>query len=133
VLEVGRVDDLARAVSGGEAVSIPSWITPPPDFGPLFSQPTARATDPKTSHDAAKRASGSAGQHRAAIVEALGLGPAGQTEIARRTGLTVAAVSKRLCELRRAGVIVRVGDATSATGGREAAYGRATDGRRQEG
>ena len=90
-------------------MTTPSWITPPPDFGPLFTQPTARATDPKTSHDAAKRASGSAGQHRAAIVEALGLGPAGQTEIARRTGLTVAAVSKRLCELRRAGVIERTG------------------------
>jgi len=36
-------------------------------------------------------------------------GPAGQTEIARRAGLTVAAVSKRLPELRRAGLVERTG------------------------
>jgi len=92
------------------------------DFGPLFSKPAARATDPKTSHDAAKRVAVAAGRHRAAILEALGLGPAGQTEIAQRTGMTVAAVSKRLCDLRRDGAIERAGETVSGTGGREAMY-----------
>lgn len=103
-------------------MTTPSWLTPPPDFGPLFTKPAARATDPQTSHDAAKRVAGSAGQHRAAILEALRAGPAGQTEIARRTGMTVAAVSKRLCELRRAEMIERAGETVSGTGGREAMY-----------
>lgn len=80
------------------------------DFGPLF----ARASDPPTSHAAARRAVGAAGVHRDAIVAALAAGPGGQTEIARRTGLTVAAVSKRLCELRRAGRIERTGREVAA-------------------
>lgn len=105
-------------------MTTPSWITPPPDFGPLFSKPAARATDPQTSHDAAKRVSGSAGQHRAAILEALRAGPAGQTEIARRTGMTVAAVSKRLCELRRAEMIEACGTTLSGSGGKESMYQR---------
>lgn len=75
------------------------------DYGPLF----ARAKDPPTSHAAAKRARGNANAHRAAIVAALAAGPAGQTEIAKRAGLTVAAVSKRLCELRRGGMVERTG------------------------
>ncbi len=79
------------------------------DYGPLFPAPKARATDPATSHAAAKRAAATAGGHREAIVEALAAGPAGQTEIARRAGLTVAAVSKRLPELRRAGIVERTG------------------------
>jgi DNA-binding HxlR family transcriptional regulator len=79
------------------------------DYGPLFAPQRARATDPATSHAAAKRAASTAGGHREAIVEALAAGPAGQTEIARRAGLTVAAVSKRLPELRRAGLVERTG------------------------
>jgi DNA-binding HxlR family transcriptional regulator len=79
------------------------------DYGPLFAAPKARASDPATSHAAAKRAASIAGGHREAIVEALAGGPAGQTEIARRAGLTVAAVSKRLKELRDAGRIERTG------------------------
>jgi len=43
------------------------------------------------------------------VLEALAAGPAGQTEIARRAGITVAAVSKRLPELRRAGLIEKTG------------------------
>jgi predicted Rossmann fold nucleotide-binding protein DprA/Smf involved in DNA uptake len=92
------------------------------DYGPLFAPPRARATDPATSHAAAKRAASTAGGHREAIVEALAAGPAGQTEIARRAGLTVAAVSKRLKELRDAGRIERFGECRSGTGGREAMY-----------
>jgi predicted Rossmann fold nucleotide-binding protein DprA/Smf involved in DNA uptake len=89
-------------------------------------RPRARTTDPETSHQAARRVP--AGEHRRLILDALVGGAAGQSEIARRTGLTVAQVSKRLCELRRAGVIVRVGEAMSASGGREAMYGRARNG-----
>jgi predicted Rossmann fold nucleotide-binding protein DprA/Smf involved in DNA uptake len=95
--------------------------------GVQADRPLARRTDPETSHEAARRAPSS--EHRRLIVESLDRGPAGQTEIARRTGLTVAQVSKRLCELRRDGVIVRVGVAMSASGGREAMYGRTLDGR----
>ena len=84
----------------------PPWITPPPEAVlPLFA--AARKTDPATSHAAAKRAPVSG--HCAKVLEALAAGPAGQTEIARRAGLTVAAVSKRLPELRRAGIVERTG------------------------
>jgi hypothetical protein len=104
------------------AGALPSMPVP----GVPTDRPRARSTDPETSHQAARRVP--AGEHRRMILAALDGGPAGQSEIARRTGLTVAQVSKRLCELRRAGVIVRVGEAMSASGGREAMYGRVTDG-----
>lgn len=68
-----------------------------------------RRTDPPTSRSAAIRSRSVSSGHRAAIVEALAAGPAGQTEIARRAGLTVAAVSKRLHELRKSGAIERTG------------------------
>lgn len=68
-----------------------------------------RKKDPPTSRSAAIRSRSVSSGHRAAIVEALAAGPAGQTEIARRAGLTVAAVSKRLHELRKAGAIERTG------------------------
>lgn len=101
------------------------------ECGPLFAAPRARASDPPTSHAAAARAKRSAVGHREAIVKALASGPAGQSEIARRTGLTVAAVSKRLKELRETGRIERCGECQSDTGGREAMYRNteATDGR----
>lgn len=89
--------------------------------GPLFDM-MARPSDPPTSHEAAARAKTFAGDHRSKILSALAAGPAGQTELARRTGLTVAAVSKRLAELRRSGAIARDGDAVSASGAREARW-----------
>jgi len=92
--------------------------------GPLFAVPAARRTDPATSHEAAARAKTFSGEHARRILDALAAGPAGQSEIARRTGMTVAAVSKRLGELRRAGAIERDGDAVSVSGGREARYRR---------
>lgn len=91
---------------------------------PLFAPTLARPTDPPTSHEAVKRARSFAGDHRSRILAALEAGPAGQTEIARRTGLTVAAVSRRLGELARGGLIVRDGEARSASGGREARWRR---------
>ena len=72
---------------------------------PLFA--AARKSDPPTSHAAAKRAP--VAGHCGKVLEVLAAGPAGQTEIARRAGLTVAAVSKRLPDLRRAGLIERTG------------------------
>lgn len=77
---------------------------------PIFA--AARATDPATSHKAARRAP--VRGHRLRVLEALAAGPAGQTEIARRTGLTVAAVSKRLPELRREGLVERTGREVAA-------------------
>lgn len=77
---------------------------------PLFA--AARSSDPATSHAAARRAP--VRGHCKLILEALAAGPAGQTEIAKRTGLTVAAVSKRLPELRRAGLVERTGREVAA-------------------
>lgn len=94
--------------------------------GPLFDL-LARPSDPPTSHEAARRSRSFSSGHRAAILAALEAGPAGQTELSNRTGLTVAAVSKRLHELAKAGLIVRDGDAVSASGGREARW-RSTGG-----
>ena len=84
----------------------------------------ARRSDPPTSKAAAERAP--VRGHCLLVLEALASGPAGQTEIARRAGLTVAAVSKRLPELRRSGLIERTGREV-ADG--EGEYRRATDGR----
>jgi len=95
---------------------------------PLFKA-AARKSDPQTSHAAAKRAP--VAGHCAKVLDALADGPAGQTEIAKRAGLTVAAVSKRLPDLRRQGLIERDGETLSESGGREAKYRikEATDGR----
>lgn len=100
-----------------------------PLFAPVYGSPAvlARPSDPATSHEAARRSRAFKGEHRQRILEALAVGPAGQTELSRRTGLSVAAVSKRLKDLRESGQIVRDGDAVSASGGREARY-RVTDG-----
>jgi len=97
------------------------WPQDPIATLPLFKA-AARATDPQTSHAAAKRAPVSG--HCRKILEALEAGPAGQSELAKRTGLTVAAVSKRLPDLRRNGLVERCGECLSASGGREAAYRR---------
>ena len=86
---------------------------------PLFAA-AARRTDPPTSHAAAKRAPVS--EHCRRILEAIAAEPAGQSGIAERTGLSVAQVSKRLCELRRGGLVERDGETRSASGGREARY-----------
>jgi DNA-binding Lrp family transcriptional regulator len=91
------------------------WVTPEL---PLWA--AARATDPQTSHAAAKRAPVS--EHCRRILDALAAGPAGQSGLAQRTGLSIAQVSKRLPDLRRAGLVERYGETVSASGGREAMY-----------
>lgn len=96
----------------------PHWVTPEPEeVLPLF-----RRDDPPTSQAAAARAVTFRGEHARKIVEALAAGPAGQTEIAKRAGMTVAAVSKRLKELREGGAIERTG---RVVGGGESEYRRA--------
>lgn len=74
---------------------------------PIFS--AARRDDPATSHKAAAAVPAIRGDHARRILEALAAGPAGQTEIAERSGLTVAQVSKRIHELRKVGAIERTG------------------------
>jgi DNA invertase Pin-like site-specific DNA recombinase len=87
---------------------------------PMFAAARARKSDPLTSHEAAKRAP--VHGHCKVILEAFNAGPAGQSEIVRRTGLSVAQVSKRLPDLRNGGYIIRDGETKSASGGREALY-----------
>jgi predicted transcriptional regulator len=74
---------------------------------PIFA--AARRDDPATSHKAAAAVPAIRGEHARRILEALAAGPAGQTEIAERSGLTVAQVSKRIHELRKVGAIERTG------------------------
>ena len=87
---------------------------------PLLAAAAARRTDPPTSHAAAKRTPVS--EHCRRILDALASGPAGQSGLAERTGLSVAQVSKRLPDLRRSGLVERDGETRSASGGREARY-----------
>ena len=91
---------------------------------PLFA--AARRDDPATSHKAAAAVLLIRGDHARRIVEALAAGPAGQTEIAERSGLTVAQVSKRLHELRKVGAIERTGREVAKG---EDEYRRVTHGR----
>jgi DNA-binding MarR family transcriptional regulator len=74
---------------------------------PIFS--AARRDDPATSHKAAAAVPAIRGDHARRILEALAAGPAGQTAIAERSGLTVAQVSKRIHELRRKWLIEKTG------------------------
>jgi predicted transcriptional regulator len=89
---------------------------------PLFS--AARRDDPSTSHKAAAAVPAIRGDHARRILEALAAGPAGQTVIAERSGLTVAQVSKRIHELRKVGAIERTGREVARG---EDEYRRATD------
>jgi len=103
----------------------PAWITPPIEESlPLFAP--ARRTDPPTSHAAAEQAGGLATRHRRQILAALLEGPAGQTEIAKRTGLIPHQVGKRLCEMQRDGLIEVTGrELVNETGRREREWRRA--------
>lgn len=88
---------------------------------PLFAA-AARRTDPPTSHAAAARKELFAGTHRWYVYEALTLGPAGQTEIARRitaVSMTPHAANKRAGELLRLGYLIEDG---KDNGGKERRY-----------
>lgn len=96
-----------------EALIKLGW-TPPPS-APRAAEPRAmpdqhattraRADDPLTSITAAERATEFAGSHRERIMSALGWGELSSRQIARRAGLTVVQVDRRLPELRRDGVV----------------------------
>ena len=80
-------------------------------FGPgtLFDQPTARATDPETSHQAARRAASKAQTHRALALRVLRAHPDGLTdwELADRTGVMQTSIGVRRHELVKAGLVVK--------------------------
>ena len=82
------------------------------DFGPLF--PAASTSDPPTSH-AAARINRTGKKWK--VLEALRLGPAGQTEIAARCGLLTHDVGKRLNDLRHAGLAMHTGREVVNSGG----------------
>jgi len=92
----------------------PHYITPDiEDSLPLF-----RRTDPVTSKAAAVSVKTFAGEHHAAILEALAHGPAGASGIAARCGLSGHQVNKRLTELARTGRIVETGRTVRSSSGR---------------
>ena len=73
-------------------------------------EPKARNTDPHTSHQAAESAKELAKQHQERILICLTKhGPAGKDEIARLSGLDSTAVSRRMAELQKAGLVVLTG------------------------
>lgn len=78
---------------------------------PLFA---ARKSDPPTSHDAAKI---NRKGKKWRVLEALRLGPAGQTEIAARCGLVPHEVNKRLNDLRNDGLAMNTGREVRNAGG----------------
>jgi predicted ArsR family transcriptional regulator len=93
----------------------PHYITPPIEESlPLF-----RRNDPATSQAAAATVKTFAGEHHAAILEALSHGPAGASGIAVRCGLTGHQVNKRLTELARAGRIAETGRLVRSGSGRQ--------------
>ena len=99
------------------------FYCPPVDYGPLFSaarmeyrdpKVLARKTDPPTSHAAAKiNRTGKKWK----VLEALRLGPAGQTEIAARCWLAPHEVNKRLNDLRNDGLAMHTGREVRNAGG----------------
>jgi hypothetical protein len=83
---------------------------------PLFA--SARRSDPPTSHAAARRVGEFRGEHARKILQALSLGPAGQSVIAERCGLLPHQVNKRIAELAKAGMIVETGRVVESASGR---------------
>ena len=71
--------------------------------------PLARRTDPATSHAAANKAASIAPSHRNIIAAALRYEPATVKTISDRCGLSQYAVSKRLGEMQRLGLIELTG------------------------
>jgi transcription initiation factor IIE alpha subunit len=91
------------------------------DYYPAAEEvlPLFRRTDPETSRLAAARVREFSGDHCRRVLEALELGPAGQTEIAARCGLLAHQVNKRLADLRRAGLVETTGERRLSASGRQ--------------
>lgn len=85
----------------------------------MFAEPTARRSDPITSHDAAESAKELAARHHRIIVAALSRGPAGKDRIAALTSLSGTQVARRTCELHRQGLIEPTGRTVTSTAGRQ--------------
>jgi predicted ArsR family transcriptional regulator len=83
---------------------------------PLFA--ACRRNDPITSRIAARAAGGLRAEHQRKILDSLGQGPAGASEIGRRCGLDAHQVGKRLGEMGRAGLIATTGSTVRSAGGR---------------
>lgn len=85
-----------------------------------FDPPRARRTDPSTSHAAAAAAATMAGQHCAAILEALNkFGPMGKDQIASRCRLDGVQVCRRLTELQAANLARPTGRKVKSDSGRD--------------
>lgn len=85
--------------------------------------PTAWCRSPSvtaqsTSAEAFAKSKSFTGQHHKKILDALGLGPAGASGIAARSGMLAHQINKRLNELARAGKIVETGRAVPSASGR---------------
>jgi len=89
------------------------FYTPPLETLPLF-----RRNDPVTSKIAGTMAREFKGDHERRILEALGQGPAGKCEIARRCGLTEQQVARRMHGLARAGLVETTGATRPSASGR---------------
>lgn len=77
----------------------------------MYLDPTARTTDPWTSHEAARRAKPKAETNRALALKALrAAGPAGLTDfqLAEVTGVQQTSIGKRRGELVKAGLVEKV-------------------------
>ena len=86
--------------------------------------PAARAKDPTTSHKAAEGAKAFAPSQKEQILKALRIGPAGKTELSRRTGINDVAVARRCSELvKQRKVLILSQDGKSAAGNDERVYG----------
>ena len=84
----------------------------------IFATPTARRSDPVTSHQAAESAKELAARHHRIILAALSRGPAGKDRIAALTSLSGVQVARRTVELCRAGLIEPTGKTVRSTAGR---------------
>jgi predicted ArsR family transcriptional regulator len=84
----------------------------------ISTLPLFRRNDPATSKAAAATVKAFAGEHHAAILEALTIGSAGASGIAARCGLSSHQVNKRLGELAKAGRIVATGRLVRSGSGR---------------
>lgn len=86
----------------------------------LDDMPLFRRSDPATSKAAgrAARETGLVGRHEQLILDALELGPGTKDEIAARTGeLTEQQVARRMCGLKRAGLVQDTGDRRASASG----------------
>jgi hypothetical protein len=90
--------------------------------------PLFRKDGPETSKQAARQAVGVQADHHRRILEALELGPAGQTLIGQRCNLDKHRVGKRLGEMGRLGLIQQTGRTLVNETGRREREWRATDG-----